>query len=92
MVLKKEKPAPINMRVDVRKRNLIDAAVDLLRTDRTSFILDAACERAENVIMDQRLFMLGDDAFTRFEEALVANPVQGNKSLHDLLSRTPKWH
>lgn len=91
MNLEREKPAPINMRVDIRKRNLIDTAVELLGTDRTSFILDAACKRAEDVIMDRQLFMLGNDAFARFEEALEANPMQANKPLRDLLSRTSKW-
>lgn len=91
MNLEREKPAPINMRVDIKKRNLIDAAVELLGTDRTSFILDAACKRAEDVIMDRQLFMLSDDAFARFEEALEANPIRSNKCLHDLLNRKPRW-
>lgn len=87
----REKPVPINMRVDTRKRNLIDAAVELLGTDRTSFILDAACKRAEDVIMDRKLFMLSDDAFARFEAALEANPIRSNKCLHELLERPTRW-
>lgn len=90
-IIERERPVPINMRVDTRKRNLIDAAVELLGTDRTSFILDAACKRAEDVIMDRKLFMLSDDAFARFESALEANPIRSNKCLHELLERPTRW-
>lgn len=89
--IEREKPVPINMRVDTQKRNLIDAAVELLGTDRTSFILDAACKRAEDVIMDRKLFMLSDDAFARFEQALEANPIRSNECLQQLMSRKTRW-
>jgi len=89
--VEREKPVPINMRVDTKKRSLIDAAVELLGTDRTSFILDAACKRAEDVIMDRQLFILSDDAFDRFEKALNANPMRNNKCLQKLMSRPTRW-
>ncbi len=89
--IQREKPAPINMRVDAKKRKLIDAAVELLGTDRTSFILDAACSRAEDIIMDRRLFLLDNDAFARFEEALEANPIRSNECLHQLMARKTRW-
>lgn len=89
--LERGKPVPINMRVDTKKRNLIDTAVELLGTDRTSFILDAACKRAEEVIMDRRLFMLSEEAFDQFEKALDANPVRSNECLQKLMSRPRRW-
>lgn len=90
-VLEREKPVPINMRVDTKKRSLIDAAVELLGTDRTSFILDAACKRAEEVIMDRRVFILSDEAFDRFEQALEDNPLRSNKCLQNLMSKPDPW-
>lgn len=90
-ILEREKPVPINMRVDTKKRSLIDAAVELLGTDRTSFILDAACKRAEDVIMDRQLFILSDEAFDRFEQALDANSIRSNKCLQKLMSRPTRW-
>lgn len=90
-VIRPEKPVPINMRADVSKRNLIDVAAKLLGRDRTSFILEAACKRAEEVIMDKQLFMLDDAAFDSFEQALEANPAQGNKRLQELLERPKRW-
>jgi len=90
-IKEREKPVPINMRVDTRKRSLIDAAVELLGTDRTSFILDAACRRAEEVIMDRQLFLLSDEAFDRFEQALEHNALKDNKCLQKLMSKPAPW-
>ncbi|WP_201170361.1 type II toxin-antitoxin system TacA family antitoxin [Pseudomonas sp. S31] len=90
-IIEREKPVPINMRVDTKKRSLIDAAVELLGTDRTSFILDAACKRAEEVIMDRQLFLLSDEAFDRFEKALDENPLRDNKCLQKLMSKPSPW-
>lgn len=87
----KSKPVPINMRTDERKRNLIDMAAAMSGRDRTSFILDAACQKAEEVILDKRLFLLDDVAFDSFEQALEANPIRGNKCLIHLLERPKRW-
>lgn len=81
----------LNIRVDIQTRDLIDAAVDVLKMDRTSFILDAASKRAQEVIMDQQVFHLSDDAFDRFEEALNATSLSENKCLQTLLNREPRW-
>jgi uncharacterized protein (DUF1778 family) len=87
----KEKPAAINMRVDIKKRNLIDMAAAILGSDRTSFIVDAACQKAEDVILDRRLFVLDDVAFDQFERALEDNPIGENKCLKELLARPKIW-
>ena len=87
----KSKPVPINMRTDEKKRNLIDMAAAMLGRDRTSFILDAACQKAEEVILDKRLFLLDDIAFDAFEQALEANPTRDNKCLISLLERPKRW-
>ncbi|MCD4527759.1 MULTISPECIES: type II toxin-antitoxin system TacA family antitoxin [Pseudomonas] len=59
--------------------------------DRTSFILEAACQKAEEVILDKRLFLLDDVAFDAFEQAMDANPIRGNKCLQQLLERPKRW-
>ena len=85
------KPVPINMRADAKRRDLIDTAAEILSVDRTSFILDAACKRAEEVILDRRLFLLSDEAFDRFEQALTANPIGSNECVRKLLARPKRW-
>ncbi|MHC8380250.1 type II toxin-antitoxin system TacA family antitoxin [Pseudomonas sp. LB3P14] len=89
--IEKTKPVPINMRTDEKKRNLIDLAAAMSGRDRTSFILEAACQKAEEVILDKRLFLLDDVAFDAFEQAIEANPIRGNKCLHQLLERPKRW-
>jgi uncharacterized protein (DUF1778 family) len=79
------------MRVDVRKRDLIDMAVATSGSDRTSFILDAACKKAEEVILNQRLFSLENVEFEAFEQALQSNPVHNNECLRQLLEGSTRW-
>ena len=89
--IEKGKSVPLNMRVDFKKRDLIDVAAAFSGSDRTSFILDAACKKAEEVILDQRLFVLADDAFDAFEQALQNNPVRSNTCVRKLLNRPSRW-
>ena len=73
------KSVPLNMRVDFKKRDLIDVAAAISGSDRTSFILD------------QRLFVLADDDFDAFEQALQNNPVRSNACIQKLLNRPSRW-
>lgn len=86
-----QKSVAINMRVDSNKRNLIDMAATMLGSDRTSFILDAACRHAEEVILDKRMFFIDNSAFDAFERALEDNPIGENKCLITLLQRPKRW-
>lgn len=81
----------INMRVDSAKRNLIDMAAAMLGSDRTSFILEAACKQAEEVILDKRMFLLDNSAFDAFSRALDGNPIGDNECLAKLLARPKRW-
>ncbi|WP_264084003.1 DUF1778 domain-containing protein [Pseudomonas vanderleydeniana] len=56
------------------------------------FILDAACQKAEELVLDKRMFMLDDSAFDSFEIALEANPARGNRCLQKLLARPKRWN
>jgi uncharacterized protein (DUF1778 family) len=84
------KTAPINMRVEPSVRNIIDAAVTLLKIDRTVFIQQAAVSQAHEVIANQKDFYLDEKAFEAFEQALKAEPV-ANKGMIVLLNRTSPW-
>jgi uncharacterized protein (DUF1778 family) len=49
--------APINIRARQTQRELIDRAAAAQHKSRSDFILEAACKEAENVLLDQRLFL-----------------------------------
>ncbi len=84
------KTAPINMRVEPSQHALLTKAAAVLHKDRSAFILDVACREAENVLLDQRLFYLGDEDFTSFEAALDA-PLPDNERLKALLAEVSPW-
>jgi uncharacterized protein (DUF1778 family) len=82
--------APINMRVLPAQKTLISKAAEMLNMDRTTFILNAACREAENVLLDQRLFQLNPDEFDAFESALTAPP-KPNAQLKKLFLESSPW-
>lgn len=82
---------PLNMRVESKKRALIDRAVAECGGDRTSFVLDAACRRAEKILMDRRAIVMDDRAFEAFERAL-ENPIEDNLCAMKLMRRKRRWN
>lgn len=84
------KTAAINMRVEPSVRNIIDAAANLLKIDRTVFIQQVALSQAHEVIANQRDFELDKKVFDAFEDALNKPPVTID-GLTDLLSRKTPW-
>ena len=84
------KIAAINMRVEPSQHALLTKAAALLHKDRSAFILDVACREAENVLLDQRLFQLGEQQFTAFEAVLTA-PIPENAKLKALLAEPAPW-
>ena len=82
--------APINIRARSTQRNLIDKAAAMLNKNRSDFMLEAACREAENVLLDQRLFLVDDNAYQSFE-ALIDAPVKDNLALRSLLNDKAPW-
>ncbi|MDV9031448.1 DUF1778 domain-containing protein [Pseudomonas sp. RAC1] len=87
----RSKSVALNMRVAEHRRDLIDAAVEIVGGDRTTFVLDAACKRAEEVLLEQRLFLLDDQAFDQFAKALENHPIRSNACVKKLLARPKRW-
>ncbi len=82
--------APINLRALDSQRSLIDKAARLLGKNRSDFMLEIACREAENILLDQQLFMLSKTDFDVFMATLDA-PVKDNQALHELMSRKAPW-
>jgi uncharacterized protein (DUF1778 family) len=80
----------INLRASVRQRALIDRAAAALGKNRSDFMLDAACREADAVLLDRRLFVLEENAYRRFTEALDRAPAD-NPRLRRLLKNSAPW-
>lgn len=81
---------PINMKAAPQVRSLIDRAAKIAHRNRTEFVLDAAIQRAEDVILDQQLITVDEDRFERFVEALDAPPAS-NPRLQRLMEHKSPW-
>lgn len=82
--------APINLRALPEQRDLIDQAATLLGKNRSDFMLEAACERAQSVLLDQVFFKLDTDKFQQFIAVLDA-PLSANPGLARLMSVKAPW-
>jgi uncharacterized protein (DUF1778 family) len=80
----------INVRATLTARDLIDQAAKVVGTNRSAFILDSARLRAEDVLLDQRLFVLDDEAFKAFTRIL-DRPAKPTKALKKLLAAKAPW-
>lgn len=80
----------LNLRAKESQRALIDAAAEILHKSRTDFILEMACQAAENVILDRRVFNFNDEQYAEFIDMLDA-PVADDPIIEKLLARKPQW-
>lgn len=82
--------AAINLRALPEQRDLIDHAATLLGKNRSDFMLEAACDKAQAVVLDQIFFSLNANKFQQFTAMLDA-PHSPNPGLDRLMAVTPPW-
>ena len=82
--------ASISIRALSVQRDLIDLAAAKVGKSRSDFILEAACERAQNVILDQVLFQLDSQAFKSLVE-LLDEAEMPSPGLRRLMAVEPPW-
>jgi uncharacterized protein (DUF1778 family) len=80
----------IGLRTTLQQQVLIQRAADALQKSVTEFILDSACKAAENTLLEQRLFLLDEEAWDKFVEIL-DRPVSVNTGLRELLKEKAPW-
>lgn len=80
----------IHFRARSEQRNLIDRAASSLGKNRSDFMLEAACEKAQAIILDRIFFALDKTAFEQFT-ALLDAPIKANPALDRLLAQRPLW-
>lgn len=82
--------APINLRAMPQQRDLIDRAAQLLGKNRSDFMLEAACDKAQSVLLDQVFFNLDEAKLQQFQ-ALLDAPPEPNPGLERLLAVEAPW-
>ena len=82
--------AAINLRARPAQRDLIDQAAELLGKSRSDFMLEAACDKAQSVLLDQIFFRLDADKLRQFTKLLDAPPAH-NPGLERLMAVKAPW-
>ncbi|WPL18327.1 hypothetical protein Thiowin_03398 [Thiorhodovibrio winogradskyi] len=82
--------AAINLRTLPQQRDLIDQAAAALGKNRSDFMLEAACERAQSVLLDQVFFRLDTDKFEQFL-TLIDAPPASNPGMERLMAIKAPW-
>jgi uncharacterized protein (DUF1778 family) len=82
--------AAINLRALPEQRDLIDHAAQLLGKNRSDFMLEAACDKAQAVVLDRVFFTLDEGSFRKFTRMLDA-PLAKNPGLERLMAVKAPW-
>ena len=82
--------AAINLRARPEQRDLIDQAAKLQGKNRSDFMLEAACAKAQSVLLDQVFFKLDAEKFRQFTRLLDAPPAR-NAGLERLMAVKAPW-
>ncbi|EMH9210269.1 type II toxin-antitoxin system TacA family antitoxin [Klebsiella michiganensis] len=84
--------APISIRAKKSQRDLIDMAASLVSKSLTDFMLEVACREAQNILLDQRLFLLNHNQFKAFIEELDVPITPERKTrIDNLMNRKSQW-
>lgn len=83
-----------NVRIDLRatseQKHVLRAAAKLNATSVTDYVLKAALTQAQDVLLDQRVFILEPQRFDAFVEE-VTNTTDAHERLEKVLSITKPW-
>jgi len=79
----------INLRARATQKELIDRAAEAQGKKRSEFMLEAACEKAEQVLLDKTFFTLDAERFRRLVRILDAPPASGDRLARLLATKAP---
>ena len=86
----KGKRNTLNIRIKPEQRGIIDRAAKLLGKNRTEFVLSAACQAAENTLLDRSAFEVSAKAYADFLVRLDMAP-SPNARLRRSLETAAPW-
>ena len=82
--------ARLGLRTTPQQEAVLRRAAEVSRKSMTDFILDSACQAAEQTLLDQRLFLVSGRQSKALLE-LLDRPARDNLGLKDLFSRRAPW-
>jgi len=82
--------ARLGLRATLEQEAVLRRAAEVAHKSLTDFVLDAACQAAEQTLLDQRLFMISGSRYQALLE-LLEQPERDNAGLADLFARRAPW-
>jgi len=82
--------ARLGLRATPRQEALLRQAAETANRSLTDFILVAACQAADRVLLDQRVFMVSEHTYQALLD-LLDEPETDNFGLADLYAHQPPW-
>ena len=82
--------ARLGLRATPEQERVLCRAAEVAHKSLTDFVLESACQAAEQTLLDQRLFLVSGDRYQAMLE-LLDRPAQDNPGLRDLFSRPEPW-
>ncbi len=82
--------ARLGLRATPEQEAVLRRAAEVAHKSLTDFILDSACQAAEQTLLDQRFFMVSGSQYQAFLD-LLDGPSEENEGLRDLFSRAAPW-
>lgn len=79
----------INLRAKIGQRDLIDQAAQSLGRSRSDFMLEAACQKAEDILLDQAFFRVNASTFNQLKNFLDTPLPATDKVCHLLATKAP---
>jgi uncharacterized protein (DUF1778 family) len=80
----------LGLRTTPAQAALIQRAAEVTRKSVTEFVLSSVCEKAEQAVLDQRLFMVDERTWSAFHDAL-EKPGVIRKGVRSLFAEPAVW-
>jgi len=80
----------LGLRATPEQEAVLRRAAEAAHKSLTDFVLDAACQAAEQTLLDQRLFMVSGSQYQALLD-LLEQPERDNAGLADLFAHRTPW-